>query len=144
MNLCIQDFVVDLTLERKSDRSFQFAAMRDNSMVLARIEVNKFLIPSLAVRDSSAASALAVLLDTSASRLLGFERQLRAVWGALGTFKGLLPTNAKLLLVAFDQEIEIIHEGMALARLPEIKTNSAHKAADQIILTDLHLYYAYR
>ena len=119
MNVCVQDFVVDLTVERNCDQSFHFAAMRDNSMVLARIEVNKFLIPSLAVSDSSTPSALAVLVDTSASRLLGFERQLRAIWGALETFKGLLPTNAKLLLIAFDQEIEIIHDGVGLARLPE-------------------------
>ena len=86
-------------------------------MVLARIEVNKFLIPSLAISDSLPPCGLAVLIDTSASRLLGFERQLKTVWGALQTFKDLLPAHTKLLIVAFDQETEIFHDGAELVRL---------------------------
>ena len=80
-------------------------------MLVARVEVNKFLFPSQTTSTPTAPSALAVLLDTSASRLLGFGRQLAGVWGALRVFEGLLPKNAKLLLVAFDQEIEIMHDG---------------------------------
>ena len=139
---------MDLTLERSSDQSFQFTAMRDKSMVLARIEVNKFLIPSLAVSDSSTPSALAVLIDTSASRLLGFERQLKAVWGALQTFKDLLPANAKVLLVAFDQETEIFHDGAELVRLLETQNQqrpfSSIKRPNQIVFMHLRLYHVHR
>ena len=112
--------MVDLTAERRSsDTDFQFAAMRDKSMLVARVEVNKFLFPSQTTSTPTAPSALAVLLDTSASRLLGFGRQLAGVWAALRVFEGLLPKNAKLLLVAFDQEIEIMHDGAepSLSRL---------------------------
>ena len=40
--------MVDLTAERRSsDTDFQFAAMRDKSMLVARVEVDKFLFPGI-------------------------------------------------------------------------------------------------
>ena len=84
--------------------------MRENSMLLARVEVSEFL-PSVTSSTGDAPGSLAVLVDTSASRLLGFERQLSGVWESLRVFEDLLPKPTKLLLVAFDQEIEVMHDG---------------------------------
>lgn len=93
-----KDFAVPQVVARKGVRSGDAAIVR----VKPAIET-----------DPDEITSLALLVDTSASRALGFDRQVALIDALIGAMKQGAAAEAPLLVVAFDQDLETIYEGTA-------------------------------
>jgi len=95
------DFVVEGTAPSASKAVA--SAIRAGELAVVSVR------PQTTVQPDPIASAV-VLVDTSASRVLGFEEQLRVVEGLM---KQLASSQAKVTVAAFDQSVVPIFEGRA-------------------------------
>jgi hypothetical protein len=90
------DFVVPATALPRSP------GLRDGELLVARV------VPFASSRPDAVESAL-VLVDTSASRALGLEEELRLVQRVLARLR----PDARVSVAAFDQDVAPIYEGIA-------------------------------
>ena len=104
--------VMELSKKRwRPDRDFEVAqpaegaeGLRHDDLMLLRVR------PPVDDRPQKIGS-LAVLVDSSASRALGFEAQLNALGELLDTLAEQVGKDLPVLVAAFDQEVEPIFEG---------------------------------
>ncbi len=101
-----QGWVPDRDLEVALPSAAQAPGLRAGDLLVAR--VSPLLAP-----EPAAVGGLALLVDTSASRALGFEAGLRKLAEAVAELARLEGGALPLLVVAFDQEAELVFEGRA-------------------------------
>ena len=100
-----QKWTPDQDLEVLDERGFSMMGLRHDNLAVARVAV---------VGDTRPApiSRLTVLFDTSASRALGFERQIDRMRDTLAALRG-AGEDFDLRLLAFDQDTLEVYNGKA-------------------------------
>jgi hypothetical protein len=98
------DFVPDKNLEVTSKRPAQAVGIRHDDLVLARVAAVGDLPPD-------PIDELTILLDTSASRALGFAGQLHRLGALVEQLRATRPF--RLRVMSFDQDIALVYDGPA-------------------------------
>ncbi|HOX47189.1 MAG TPA: TonB family protein [Myxococcota bacterium] len=99
-------WVPDRDMEVAIPAEGQAPGLRSGDLLVSRVSP---LLP----REPAAVGGLVLLVDTSASRALGFEAGLRKLVDAVAELARLEGGGLPLLVVAFDQETELVYEGRA-------------------------------
>ena len=100
-----QNWTPDQDLEVLDERGFSMMGLRHDNLAVARVAVVGATRPA-------PISRLTVLFDTSASRALGFERQIDRMRDTLAALRG-AGEDFELRLLAFDQDTHEVYRGKA-------------------------------
>ncbi|MBK7826856.1 AgmX/PglI C-terminal domain-containing protein [Nannocystis sp.] len=121
-----QKWTPDQDLEVLDDRGFSMMGLRHDNLAVARVAAVGATLPA-------PISRLTVLFDTSASRALGFERQVERMHATLAALRA-VGDDFDLRLIAFDQDTQEIYSGKASglgpAQLKAIVDRGAFGASD--------------
>ncbi|WP_146156085.1 AgmX/PglI C-terminal domain-containing protein, partial [Enhygromyxa salina] len=119
------NFVPDKNLEVASARPAETVGIRHQELALARVAAVGELPPD-------PVDELTILFDTSASRALGFDGQLRRLEALVAELRA--GADFRLRVMTFDQELALIYEGSATgfgpAQLQKIYSGRAMGASD--------------
>ncbi|MCY1066616.1 AgmX/PglI C-terminal domain-containing protein [Nannocystis sp. RBIL2] len=122
-----QKYLPERDLEVRSDRPAAVMGLRHDNLVVARVAPVGDM-PAVPI------GALTVLFDTSASRALGFDRQLRRLADVLKSMREETGGDFSLRVVCFDQATEEVYDGPASgfgqAQLERIASRRALGASD--------------
>jgi hypothetical protein len=99
-------YVPPSDFEVPADKLPARVGVRSGTQVVARVT------PELSSEPDEIASLL-LLVDTSASRALGFEEQVRLVEGLVTGLEAGAGSEVPLLVAAFDQDVELVYQGTA-------------------------------
>ncbi|MCY1055926.1 AgmX/PglI C-terminal domain-containing protein [Nannocystis sp. SCPEA4] len=122
-----QKYLPERDLEVRSDRASTRMGLRHDNLVVARVAPAGDM-PAVPI------GALTVLFDTSASRALGFDRQIRRLADVLKNMREQSGEDFPLRVVCFDQTTETVYSGPASgfgqAQLERIASRRALGASD--------------
>jgi TonB family protein len=122
-----QNYMPDRDLEVRSDRTPMVMGVRHDNLAVARVAPVGEMSPV-------PMGALTVLFDTSASRALAFDRQIRRLEAVLKSIHDRTGDDFALRVVCFDQATELVYagsvSGFGPAQLERIASRRALGASD--------------
>ncbi|HEY8377388.1 MAG TPA: AgmX/PglI C-terminal domain-containing protein, partial [Nannocystis sp.] len=122
-----QKYTPERDLEVRSDRAPAVLGLRHDNLVVARVSPAGEMPPA-------PIGALTVLFDTSASRALGFDRQIHRLADVLKSMREQSGEDFALRVLCFDQATEVVYagpvSGFGQAQLERIASRRALGASD--------------